>query len=319
MFSDSRSRRTGFTLVELLVVIAIIGILIGMLLPAVQQVREAARRTQCANNLRQAGLACLNYESAFQHFPPGLNVPINQGSGSFFTGQANRMGLSQPAINGKFGSWMVWVLPFMEQNNLFDQLDLNRREYANARGENSAAANVVPTFLCPSDIEEQVVKYRNYYFGANSYFSVAGLQTWYYYSVTYDGVMHYNSKTTFGMITDGSSNTLLVGERYSKDAEWQSFKNYRGWAWSNRTAARDCMSGVIEPINYKLPVGSGPRPSYALTDKKFNSFSSGHPGGANFVMADGSVQFVTLTGTADLVTLQSLAVRNDGIVVNVQN
>ena len=145
MFSDSRSRRTGFTLVELLVVIAIIGILIGMLLPAVQQVRGAARRTQCANNLRQAGLACLNYESAFQPFPPGLNVPINQGSGSFYTGQANSMGLKQPAINGKFGSWMVWVLPFMEQNNLFDQLNLNQREYANASGENSPAANVVPT------------------------------------------------------------------------------------------------------------------------------------------------------------------------------
>ena len=79
------------------------------------------------------------------------------------------------------------------------------------------------------------------------------------------------------------------------------------------------MAGVIEPINYKLPVGSGPNPSYSMTDKKFNSFSSGHPGGANFVMADGSVQFVTLTGTADLVTLQSLAVRNDGIVANVKD
>jgi prepilin-type N-terminal cleavage/methylation domain-containing protein/prepilin-type processing-associated H-X9-DG protein len=319
MYSNSKPRRTGFTLVELLVVIAIIGILIGMLLPAVQQVREAARRTQCANNLRQAGLACLNYESAFQHFPPGLNVPINQGSGSFYTSQANRMGLSEPKIAGCFGSWMVWVLPFMEQNNLYDQLNLTRREYVNARGEDSPAATVVPTFLCPSDIEEQVVNSRYWYFGANSYFSVAGLQTWYYYSVTYDGVMHYNSKTTFGMITDGSSNTLLVGERYSKDAEWPNFKNYRGWAWSNRTAARDCMAGVIEPINYKLPVGSGPNPKYSLTDKKFNSFSSGHPGGANFVMADGSVQFVTLTGTADLVTLQSLAVRNDGIVANVKD
>jgi prepilin-type N-terminal cleavage/methylation domain-containing protein/prepilin-type processing-associated H-X9-DG protein len=319
MIPNSKLRRTGFTLVELLVVIAIIGILIGMLLPAVQQVREAARRIQCANNLRQAGLACLNYESAFQHFPPGLNVPINQGSGSFYTSQANRMGLSEPKIAGCFGSWMVWVLPFMEQNNLYDQLNLTRREYVNARGEDSPAATVVPTFLCPSDIEEQVVNSRYWYFGANSYFSVAGLQTWYYYSVTYDGVMHYNSKTTFGMITDGSSNTLLVGERYSKDAEWPNFKNYRGWAWSNRTAARDCMAGVIEPINYKLPVGSGPNPRYSLTDKKFNSFSSGHPGGANFVMADGSVQFVTLTGTADLVTLQSLAVRNDGIVANVKD
>jgi prepilin-type processing-associated H-X9-DG protein len=121
------------------------------------------------------------------------------------------------------------------------------------------------------------------------------------------------------MITDGSSNTLLAGERYSKDDEWANFKNYRGWAWSSAFSARDCLSGVLEPINYQLPLGAGPDPSFAMTDKKFNSFSSGHPGGANFVVADGSVQFMTLTNTADLFVLQNLAIRNDGTVANVKN
>ena len=317
---SNKQHRNGFTLVELLVVIAIIGILIGMLLPAVQQVREAARRTQCANNLRQAGLACLNYESAHMHFPPGLNVPIDQGSGSWFTSTASNIGMPEPKIQGRFGSWMTWILPFMEQNNLFDKLDLTKRAYAYASGPDSLAATVVPGLICPSDIEERVVQYREYHFGANSYFGVAGLQTWYIFDITYDGILHYNSRTSFAMISDGSSNTLLAGERYSFDREWMGFKNYRGWAWSNAFAARDCLSGVVEPVNYRLPEGSDldNNNNFALSDKKFNSFSSAHPGGANFVMGDGSVQFVTLTNIADLELLQNLAIRNDGNVASIQ-
>jgi len=316
---SNKQHRNGFTLVELLVVIAIIGILIGMLLPAVQQVREAARRTTCANNLRQQALANLNYESAHMRFPPGLNVPIDQGSGSFSTGLASAINLQEEPVHDRFGSWMVWTLPFQEQNNLYDQLDLTQREYVNAVGPDSAAANTIPALLCPSDIDDKQVTYNEFVFGANSYMGVAGLQTWYYFDISFDGVLHYNSKTTFAMISDGSSNTLLIGERYSKDREWEDFKNYRGWAWSNRTAARDCLSGMIEPINYTLPEGSGPSPGFSLQDKKFNSFSSAHPGGANFAMADGSVQFVTLTGAADLEVLQSLAIRDDGNVVGIRD
>lgn len=315
---SNKQHRNGFTLVELLVVIAIIGILIGMLLPAVQQVREAARRTTCANNLRQQALANLNYESAHMNFPPGLNVPIDQGSGSFSTGLAGAINLQTEPIHDRFGSWMVWTLPFQEQNNLYDQLDLTQRDYVNADGPDSPAANNVPALVCPSDIPEKTVQYRDFHFGVNSYLGVAGLQTWYYFDISFDGVLHYNSKTTFGMISDGSSNTLLIGERYSKDREWENFKNYRGWAWSNRTAARDCLAGMIKPINYMLPEGSGPNPGFSLTDKKFNSFSSAHPGGANFAMADGSVQFVTLTSVADLDVLQRLAIRNDGNVVSIK-
>ena len=125
----NQRNKTGFTLVELLVVIAIIGILIGMLLPAVQSVREAARRTQCQNNLRQIGLACLNYESARQQLPPG----VTDDDSSLI--DANHTGF-------------VFLLPFMEQANLFDQFDLTT-------DWKSATNAPLPTTCCPAFIVPQ--------------------------------------------------------------------------------------------------------------------------------------------------------------------
>ena len=329
------SRRKGFTLVELLVVIAIIGILIGMLLPAVQQVREAARRTQCANNARQLALACLNYESAHMEFPPGLNCPKGgPKDGVFFdsnTFMDGRPFPKAPQID-KFGSWMVWILPFMEANNHFERLDLSFREFGdsafpeseglNVLGEDSVGAQIIPSLLCPSDYSQDVNSFtrdgNEYFFAPNSYFGVAGRQSWFIAGgVSGDGMLTANSSVTFGQITDGSSNTLLIGERYSFDEEWPSFTTRRGWAWASALALQDCISGVLEPINYKLPEGVGPSPSFALTDKKMNSFSSGHPGGANFSAADGSTHFLTNTGTSDLEVLEFLAVINDGNIVGI--
>lgn len=330
-FDIKTKRSTGFTLVELLVVIAIIGILIGMLLPAVQQVREAARRTQCANNMRQLALAMLNYESARMEFPPGLNVPIQSSgdnrSGLFFQSNefADGSAISQPPIRDRFGSWMVWIMPFMEQNNLFNQLDLSVRETAgNAIGELDAiSTTVVPGLLCPSDVDDEVVNsFQDFWFGANSYFGVAGTQSHFINRITNDGILFQNSSVSFGNIRDGSSNTLLLGERFSSDREWADFGNRRGWAWASALAAQDCINGVLEPINYQIPEGEGgsdASPSFAFTDRKLNSFSSGHPGGANFAVADGSVQFLTNESTASLELLQSLALRSDGQVSDVTN
>lgn len=316
--------RSAFTLVELLVVIAIIGILIAMLLPAVQQVREAARRTQCANNLRQLTLASLNYESAHMRFQPGLNLPIGYGSGMIWPNSAVHAATGDPPYPNQFGSWMVWILPFMEQENIFERIDLNQRDYGNCLGPNSAGASVIDSFLCPSDhVPRRQVTYttggREYFFGANSYYANAGIQSWYHANATFDGVFFYNSKTTFAKISDGSSNTIFIGERYAFDREWAQLESYRGWSWANFNAPRNYLAGALEPVNYTLPQGSGPNPSFALTDRRFSSFGSGHPGGANFSMGDGSVQFLSLTTTADLPILQDLAVINDGRAVNFRN
>lgn len=326
MISKPQTVRTGFTLVELLVVIAIIGILIGMLLPAVQSVREAARRIACANNMRQLSLAHLNYESANGVFPPGLNCPLSQSiSGAFFTSSTYADGrpFPEPPIPDSFGSWMVWIMPFIELNNTFDALDLTSRETAGANVDtrDSPGAQVIPGYVCPSDFNPEVVnEVSGSFFGPNSYFGVGGRQVWFIAGgVTGDGVLHYNSSVGLRDIFDGSSNTLLVGERFSFDPEWLDFSTFRGYAWSNALSARDCLSGVLEPINYRLPVGEGPNPGFDLTDKKFNSFSSGHTGGANFAAVDGSTHFLTLQSAAELEILEFLAVIDDGSIAGIDD
>ncbi len=326
MFNKKYQRLDGFTLVELLVVIAIIGILIGMLLPAVQSVREAARRTQCSNNQRQLALACMNYESSRMHYPPGLNCPLQNGlSGAFFESStfndANNTPFPQPPHRDQFGSWLVWLMPFIEANNLFDQLDLSVRELngTNCVTPQSPGAQLVQSYLCPSDVEPQIIEFNGRFFAPNSYFGVAGRQSFFITSATGDGILNYNSSVTFGDLSDGASNTLLLGERYSDDPEWPDFVNRRGWAWSSALSAQDCLAGALEPINYMLPVGSGPNPPFSLTDKKLSSFSSGHSGGAVFAAADGSTHFLSQQGAADIEVLEFLVIYNDGAVVGIDS
>ena len=149
-------RKRGFTLVELLVVIAIIGILIGMLLPAVQQVREAARRTECMNNMRQLGLATLNYESAFMEFPPATQRNSTGRTDVRGVAPRRRPTASDPNDARKF-SWGTFILPFIEQNNLNDQLKVATRSWDD-RWESAVDANgnflcteIIAGFICPSD------------------------------------------------------------------------------------------------------------------------------------------------------------------------
>jgi prepilin-type N-terminal cleavage/methylation domain-containing protein/prepilin-type processing-associated H-X9-DG protein len=319
-----RSGRSGFTLIELLVVIAIIAILIGLLVPAVQKVREAAARIQCSNNLKQIGLASHDYHDVYKRFPPGLNLPISSASGALFT--TNSLVTSglvgQPPIPNAFMSWCECLLPYIEQGPLYNQLNFAVREYGNANGAASPGATVIPILLCPSDnLTSQTSTYTTggvtYTFGMNSYGACGGKQTYYTSSMTCDGIYFYNSHVKVTDITDGSSNTLAFGERYHYDPAYTAINTLGGWAWANSNAVEDYLLSAYTPINYLLPVGTVTGSPNYPEDARINSFGSGHTSGANFAYADGSVHFLSLTSNSDLPMLQALATRAGGEVVNV--
>ena len=267
---ETYRKRQAFTLVELLVVIAIIGILIGMLLPAVQQVRESARRTQCLNNMRQLGLACMSYEGIFDNYPPGLN-----GSTGLSRTSSPIRSFTGSTTDGLQLGWGVFILPQIEQNNMESNLktatgDWNT-EFLTAIGPDGTLLvnKVIPSFICPSDSspDGDFNKYWSHVSNAEStphsksnYVACMGAyarpnpnggpngpanpigpmnnQSLGYKS--YWGIFGINSRTTFAAIGDGSSNVILLGERSSLseiDAGGSS-KQY-GAIWSGRTKQND--------------------------------------------------------------------------------
>jgi prepilin-type N-terminal cleavage/methylation domain-containing protein/prepilin-type processing-associated H-X9-DG protein len=316
-----RDRRRAFTLVELLVVIAIIGVLVALLLPAVQAAREAARRAQCQSGLKQIGLASLNFHDTRKFFQPGICVPINPPGGPSISGAVNASscpvgGCPPQPIRGKWGSWLTWILPQMEQAPLFSRLDLSAREYGYCNGPNSPGASVIASYICPSDeLPTEPMIYpsggNTYYFGPNSYFGNAGTKAWPIAQATFDGVLYYNSKVRITDITDGTSSTLLAGERYNQDPSYPypDFRlvEFRGWAWANYNSGQDNLGDTAWPINSSArQIGE---------DARKNNFGSGHVGGANFAYCDGSVHFLTLTNSGDLIALQRLSMPADGLLI----
>jgi len=311
------------------VVIAIIAILIGLLLPAVQKVREAAARSQCSNNLHQLALAAHNFHGAYQRFPAGVNLPISTQSGAVFPTNALYTSgkIPNPPEPGRFISWAEALLPYIEQDNLQKNLNLTQREYANCNGPNSTGAQVVKILICPSDkLTAQVTTYTTggvtYYFGMNSYMANGGTKSW-YLDNTYrpDGMLFINSSVRMEDVKDGTSNTFLFGERYHDDPVWNTggtnITNLGGWAWANYNAPEDYIGSTPVPVNYLLPLGTQlGYPNYP-EDLRTCAFGSGHSGGANFAMADGSVRFLSLTSTADLPLLQALSTRQGGEPVSV--
>jgi len=191
--------KSGFTLVELLVVIAIIGILVSMLLPAVQMVREAARRTSCMNNVRQIVLAVHNYESAHKRFPPSFEIEAGT------------------TLTGNNGSWSIHgrILPFIEQGNAFNQVDLGIAW--DAQIATGVPTLRIPVYICPSEVNDTVridtstgdpkVYPQNYGFNFGSWLVYDPVS-----SQTGNGPFYVNSKTGFHSIIDGTSNTLCIGE-----------------------------------------------------------------------------------------------------------
>ena len=321
------SHRPAFTLVELLVVIAIIGILIGMLLPAVQQVREAARRTACANNLRQLGLACHNYESAFKVYPMGYSGPFGD-----FPCYPNGGG------DCPLGAWqfenfgvLPHLLPYIESGNVQDIMDteilrqdttiqagVNYRGYWTYFPETwSTVFTEIPTFLCPSgdprdpdfSIDSNMVQESNGTASVIAYGRTErGLGQTDYIGVSgafglapsfREGAGYFVNRRTRRVadILDGSSNTLMMGENESGLQITQSgSERFFGWMWIGSTGL---------PVMNELASGR---------ERGFEQFSSMHPGIVHFAIGDGSVNGINVN--IDFALLLALAGIEDGVLVD---
>jgi prepilin-type N-terminal cleavage/methylation domain-containing protein/prepilin-type processing-associated H-X9-DG protein len=300
--------RPAFTLIELLVVIAIMGVLVGLLLPAVQKVREAANRAKCQNNLHQIGLALHDYEGVNGTFPPGyLSRPEDPA-----------MGPVDPGFNdaGPGWGWLALLLPHVEQDPLYKALDMRLPCY---HPVNAAAVRTpVQLFRCPSDrgggnpawgdlvnvvdINDNTLTV----FGRSNYIGSVGSSTlWCSWPVTLqpNGVLYRNSRTKVADVTDGLSQTVFVGERSSNlsDSVWPGAVPYSThFAWP--PFASIGTGGIGRPYDgpgafvgahggpcpYEDPVVIHP-PNSPLGHS--DQMQSGHPGGANILMGDGSVHF----------------------------
>ena len=299
----------GFTLVELLVVIAIIGILIALLLPAVQSAREAARRMQCSNKLRQIGLAVLNYESQHKVFPPG---GITKTTTCRIEGDWTTSNMS---------SWTVMILPFLEESARYDEYN-HAGTFAptwriTGATNHSKQFRPLAKFECPSDPRSGDEWPLNNYFACQG----GGATAECYASsdpgrkIFRNGMFFANSSTGFRSLRDGSSNTLMIGEsRYmttKTDTDgWVEGNRDKWHSWDSasiRATSGGEWSMTIGLAATSLPINAYDTPNWP---QMTSSFSSHHPGGCHMLMADGSGHF--LSENMDLGIYRSLGPIDDG-------
>jgi prepilin-type N-terminal cleavage/methylation domain-containing protein/prepilin-type processing-associated H-X9-DG protein len=292
-------RQAGFTLVELLVVIAIIGVLVSLLLPAVQKVREAANRAQCQNNLKQVGLALQNYHSQNQCFPPGW-LTIGSGSTAIHHG------------------WIARILPQIEQDNLYRQIDFTQDWTAGDGGVNAVRIALLRCPSAPTKRNESTRSMTDYSATNLSVQSDVDLGAWYSHTDQYSNggvLLDVTAKTPTGDTTgnriadilDGASNTIMVAECAGRNQHWINGEldsnPVTGGSWGGPWAA----DNTIDVRGYN-PVtrtrGHEPMPPCAVNCMNGGEVYSFHPGGANVVFADGSVHF--LKASTNIVTLRAL-------------
>jgi prepilin-type N-terminal cleavage/methylation domain-containing protein/prepilin-type processing-associated H-X9-DG protein len=304
-------RRQGFTLIELLVVIAIIAILIGLLLPAVQKVREAAARMSCTNNLKQIGLGLHNYAGAEGTFPPGIHR--NQGAAPPST---NNYTLTEVPLR-RF-NWTIAIMPHIEQDNVHNMWNMtNFNANRGVTGDPLTTSwRVIKTYNCPSSVGQTVDTQSDAasspprHWGLTHYGANAGRRNYRRADQTNDGPFIHNQRRKFGDITDGTSSTVFVGERNFLDPIFKSTgDDLSFWGWWAFGAEGDVLLSAAERINWKMVTSPATQAEY---DLRINVFGSHHTGGANFLFGDGHVQFIT--DTTDLVTLQRMCMHADGQV-----
>ncbi len=314
--AQTRARDTrAFTLIELLVVIAIIGVLIALLLPAVQAAREAARRAQCTNNLKQIGIAMHNYETLQRAFPSGYT--------SDWKRDGTDPGYAEDDI-GQGWAWGSFILPQIEQWPVYNAINFDLSMTADAN--TTAQYMRVASYLCPSDVTKVLVPVRN---AANdtTVYSVAGANYVGCYGTgeigeapgAGDGLFFRNSRIGLQHITDGSSQTFAVGER-SHDLSYVTWagRSIGGWLHPTPTfeggrnkfspEPEEAFTMFLGPIEQdKFPRTPN---SWAAHVEDYRSF---HPGGVNFLFADGSVRFIKNQISAPVYS--ALATRGGGETV----
>lgn len=281
-------KRRGFTLIELLVVIAIIAILIGLLLPAVQKIREAANRMKCSNNLKQIGLALHNYQTQTGHFPPGAV------SGDNVVRQ--RLGITSTTANH---SWAPFILSFLEQDNLFRQYSLEA-DWASA-ANTSARETQVKMFLCPTtpnSANRLIARTVNSlpirsaptdYAPCNAYSTTLEGLGLVDVAVDRTGVLQVNQLWSVAEIRDGTSNTIALSEDAGRPGAWRAGKLVNPTSQADGGWADRDNEYVVH--GYVSTGASTPGPCHTNCTNN-NEVYSFHTGGANHVFADGSVRFV---------------------------
>jgi prepilin-type N-terminal cleavage/methylation domain-containing protein/prepilin-type processing-associated H-X9-DG protein len=295
----------AFTLIELLVVIAVIGVLVALLLPAVQASRETARRAECINQLRQLGLATLNYEQAEKSFPPGVKQ-------WYFNSAVSHRGVPL----------FAFLLPYLEEGTALADWDhVDPINNAN-RGAESNTATVLLLLICPSDVIPKnpiVMPIHQWIYALGSYGGNGGTRAYFPRESTADGMFFTTGEASEPVqnqrpvrtseVTDGLSKTLLLGERSHDDPNYKTFNGagwgepLEEWGWwaasTSRKMAGHVTMSTYAPLNYRLPFSFSGRqnqdPSAAsfsafrhYVDLRINAFGSNHPGGANFCFGDGS-------------------------------